>query len=458
MNLNFNRLNFHRLNNWFNQRQLDLLEEAYQGAQKIKAIEDKYYNGNKIVYTLDQSKTVFDYIKSLRDRQLWRVRYNLAQFRLGSYFWRHQSRHQDSRPNHLEQTLVITSSGEEQQSRHPNNSVESVIFEKLNYIDSVVSKYREEADIKEEINTINPTVPKSTTTDPELPSDSNQEVSQQAFSRTIDTPTVEADSVPNKRKRSGFFLGGFSLNQELNPEYEQQVVREIRLRRKQDRMAIRWLLILLIVPLLVQIITKNLIFEPMLGNYSNKNPTKVELSQEIKQNFVREFVGIKESLEIEQLLGLAPPMTPDEQHKMLEEKAIDLWRESRNEAQNGLKNLLADGIALVAFTALVYFNRTKLTTIRSFSNRTFLSLGDPTKVFLFILITDMFVGFHSAEGWNVLLQSFTHHFGLPENEAVIKMFIATVPVIIDSCIKFWIFSYLTRFSPSASAIYERMNT
>ncbi len=85
-------------------------------------------------------------------------------------------------------------------------------------------------------------------------------------------------------------------------------------------------------------------------------------------------------------------------------------------------------------------------------------MGDPTKVFLFILVTDMFVGFHSAEGWNVLLESFTHHFGLPENEAVIQMFIATVPVIIDSCIKFWIFIYLTRFSPSASAIYERMNT
>ncbi|MBF2076210.1 MAG: hypothetical protein IGS50_20945 [Synechococcales cyanobacterium C42_A2020_086] len=25
-------------------------------------------------------------------------------------------------------------------------------------------------------------------------------------------------------------------------------------------------------------------------------------------------------------------------------------------------------------------------------------------------------------------------------------------------IKFWIFNYLTRFSPSSSAIYERMNT
>jgi hypothetical protein len=151
-------------------------------------------------------------------------------------------------------------------------------------------------------------------------------------------------------------------------------------------------------------------------------------------------------------------MTEAEEKKKFKEVAVNLWRESREEARNGLQNVLADGLALVIFTGLVYFNRAKLAAVRSLSNQTFLSLSDPIKVFLFILVTDMFVGFHSAEGWDVLLQNFSHHFGLPENEAAIKTFIATVPVIMDSCIKFWIFSYLTRFSPSASAIFERMNS
>ncbi|MCU0527315.1 MAG: hypothetical protein MUF72_21115 [Elainella sp. Prado103] len=75
-----------------------------------------------------------------------------------------------------------------------------------------------------------------------------------------------------------------------------------------------------------------------------------------------------------------------------------------------------------------------------------------------ILITDMFVGFHSTEGWEVILEGFLHHFGLPESKALINGFIATILVVIDSCIKFWIFSYLTRYSPSASTIYARMNT
>ena len=57
-----------------------------------------------------------------------------------------------------------------------------------------------------------------------------------------------------------------------------------------------------------------------------------------------------------------------------------------------------------------------------------------------------------------ILEGIIHHFSLPESKVFINGFIATVPVIIDAYIKFWIFSYLTRYSPSTSAIYERMHT
>ena len=217
-------------------------------------------------------------------------------------------------------------------------------------------------------------------------------------------------------------------------------------------------MILFLIPLLVQVTVKTIIFDPLLGNYSNKNPTKIELSAEIKQEFLREYSAFKESLEIKQLLGVIPKLSEVDKEEKLSEKVIEIWQESRNRALNGWKNILSDGVALFTFVGLVYFNRTKITIIRSFSNRAFLNLSDPLKVFLFILITDMFVGFHSAEGWEVLLAGVLAHFGLPESPVAINAFIATVPVIIDSCIKFWIFSYLTRYSPAASAIYERMNT
>ncbi|MEH1778161.1 MAG: hypothetical protein V7K67_04720 [Nostoc sp.] len=54
----------------------------YKAAQNIKALEDKYFNGGKITYAPNQTKTLVEYVQSLRDRQLFIVRTNLVQFRL----------------------------------------------------------------------------------------------------------------------------------------------------------------------------------------------------------------------------------------------------------------------------------------------------------------------------------------------------------------------------------------
>jgi len=427
-------MNLNRFNDWLSQRQIKLLESAYQSAQDIKALEDQYFQGNPIGYGLEYKKTVVDYVKSLRDRHLLKIRFNLSQFKLNSFLWNPQS---------LSQEETFQSVG----------IPDIEIIEKLNFIDGVIKKYRDDSE-DFLINSLANTSTSMGLTPEELKTENNESAS----TRTLDTPIISvASSVPTPPRNKGFNWGWFRGNQ-VKPDYEQQVVQELRIRRIQDQVARRWILILFLIPVLVQIAVKNIVFNPLMGNYSNKYPTKIELSSAIQEEFLREYSFFKESLEIKGFLAGKPMISEEEKAEKLSEKAIELWQESRNRALNGLKNVLSDGVALLAFGGLVYFNRNKITVLRSFSNRTFLNLSDPLKVFLFILITDMFVGFHSAEGWEVLLEGAIAHFGLPESRIAVNTFIATVPVIIDSCIKFWIFSYLTRYSPAASAIYERMNT
>ena len=195
-----------------------------------------------------------------------------------------------------------------------------------------------------------------------------------------------------------------------------------------------------------------------MGTYSNRNPTEITLNEEIQDEFAREYLFAKEKLEVATLLGYYGDMDDERRQEYLQETAFDLWREAREKELNGLKNLLADFVALLSVVALFLIGRRQVGLIRTVSSRTFLNLRDPIKVFLFILVTDIFVGFHSAEGWEVILVSTFQHFGISENQFFINGFIATVPVIIDSFIKFWIFNFLTRYSPATSAIYERMNT
>lgn len=427
-------MNLNRFNHWLNKRQIQLLESAYQSAQEIKALEDQYFQGNLIAYHPEYKKTVVDYVKSLRDRHLLTIRFNLSQFKLNSFLWNPQS---------LSQEETFQSVG----------IPDIKIIEKLDFIDGVIKKYRDDSEDALINSLANTSTPIKLT-----PEELKVENNESAIARTLDTPIISATSIITPQPKNNWLNWGWFGGNKVKPEYEQQVVQELRIRRIQDQVARRWILILFLIPLLVQVAVKNIVFNPLMGNYSDKYPTKIELSSGIQEEFLQEYSFFKEGLEIKQLLSGKPMLSEEEKEEKLSEKATEIWRESRNRALNGLKNVLSDGVALLAFGGLVYFNRTKITVLRSFSNRTFLNLSDPLKVFLFILITDMFVGFHSAEGWEVLLEGAIAHFGLPESRVAVNGFIATVPVIIDSCIKFWIFSYLTRYSPAASAIYERMNT
>ena len=69
----------------------------------------------------------------------------------------------------------------------------------------------------------------------------------------------------------------------------------------------------------------------------------------------------------------------------------------------------------------------------------------------------MFVGFHSPHGWIVILEEFAEHLGIPPARDIIFIFIATVPVILDTICKYWIFRYLSRISPSSLATFKEMN-
>jgi hypothetical protein len=111
----------------------------------------------------------------------------------------------------------------------------------------------------------------------------------------------------------------------------------------------------------------------------------------------------------------------------------------------------------VTFLALIYFGRQQMITLKSLIDRVFVGLNDATKVYLIILFTDMFVGYHSSHGWEVLLEGIAEHFGLPSDRNAIFLFIATVPVMMDATFKYLIFNYLTRKSPSAVAVYRTMN-
>jgi len=405
-----------RANQWVNQRSLKALEKAYQQAGIIKNLEDRHFNGQKISPDGDRGQSVFDYFKSSLDRELTQIRLNLAQFRLGNFFG----------PS-PDSTLL--------------NSEEQDILTKLDFIESVIGKYRQNIDDLAIIS------PQSVSNDPSLsPATANNDAERLP-------PSFNLGMTPGG-DRSQFF----NLNRDLTEEYEQRVIQELRNLRQERKIAIRFLILLIVVPLSIQVITKNLIYSPLIDHFmvDNKTLEQMQISEEIIEEQLQEFTRFKETLEIREILGIDEHLTDSKKRERLKEKALELSKEAAERNQNGLKNLIADLTSLGSFALLVAVFKKEFKIVRQFLSRIFLGLSDITKVFIFILLTDIFVGFHSAEGWEVILGSTFGHFGLPENRQFIYIFIATFPVILDSFFKLLIFNYFTRKSPAAVAILEKM--
>lgn len=95
------------MNRWLAQNQLRSLDEAYRGALQIQELERQYFGGDRIAFRADLSKTVFDYVKTKRDRQLLRVRANLARFRLTSFLQNAEAAVETAAPTAQEQKILF---------------------------------------------------------------------------------------------------------------------------------------------------------------------------------------------------------------------------------------------------------------------------------------------------------------------------------------------------------------
>nr|YP_010830802.1 envelope membrane protein [Potamogeton maackianus]WFF50691.1 envelope membrane protein [Potamogeton maackianus] len=115
---------------------------------------------------------------------------------------------------------------------------------------------------------------------------------------------------------------------------------------------------------------------------------------------------------------------------------------------------------IICFTILSGFfimRSEELAILNSWVQEFLYNLSDTIKAFSILLVTDLWIGFHSPHGWELMIGSFYNDFGLAHNEKIISGLVSTFPVILDTIVKYWIFHYLNRVSPSLVVIYHSMN-
>eukprot|EP01026_Neomeris_dumetosa_P051236 TRINITY_DN45057_c0_g1_i10.p1 TRINITY_DN45057_c0_g1~~TRINITY_DN45057_c0_g1_i10.p1 ORF type:complete len:395 (-),score=44.47 TRINITY_DN45057_c0_g1_i10:860-2044(-) len=239
---------------------------------------------------------------------------------------------------------------------------------------------------------------------------------------------------------------------------EDELLTEFEANQFESRESIKFSAIyLILLPLLTGFVISRGLAGSVLNYVREVQPQAFEPTSHQKVQGAKELHQEEMRLRMEAAVGIAPPLNEDELILNLHETALEIREEIREENQQGLINLISDVIsATVVFISLIKMEEGRTQLFRTIG-RVASGLSDTSKAFLVILAADILLGYHSEEGWTAAINLFTEHYGKEVEEESIVVFVAIVPVVLDTFFKLWIFRGLTKISPSAAVTLKEMD-
>jgi CemA family len=420
---------------WYLRTPQRSLDEAYQAALQIKGIEDEHFHGNQINLDFTTNSSVSGYFAADLRKNLKTVRMRLTEFNSSRFFLN------ESNQQTMQKYAVELPDAKE-------------VLEKLQFIDAVTSKYTNFPNFNS-YDDITPPVSSKLST---ITNNSN----------ITKTPAPNPDPknpnvLPgNKASRTGVLPRSIlstitRLQVELDPKSEQDVVQKFRMTQRRTIISIRFVLLLIIVPILTHQLSKAIFVGPVVDHFHHSPAAEIFINEEMEEEALAELQRFEERIKFQSLLAKTEILSPEEIEKTISEKASEIAQEYRIEGAGAIKNVFSDIFSVMGVVIFLIVSKREIAIFKDFIDSIVYGLSDSAKAFIIILFTDIFVGFHSPHGWEVLLEGISRHWGLPASHNVIFLFIATFPVILDTIFKYWIFRYLNRISPSAVATYHNMN-
>ena len=406
--------NWRFVNKWFLDTPQRALLLAYEAALKIRDIEDKHFNGGKISSeSTEHTANVLSYWQAELEKNLKIINFRLAEF---------------------------------QRTRSVLNISDKTFLERLKFIDEVTAKYAIDREFISKRLAVN--------------SESNYQ--KRKLASEPDYPDINQMKVKPVTVKTGLFPGSITRSlqkviKELSPRAEEKAVQDFRVASKRTRIALKFLATLIIVPFLTYLTVKLLLINPIINRVRTDIAVDAFLNSYIEEEVLHEFKFYQQEQRFEKLILKAPLLSPEETQQKQKERAIEIAEKFHHQNNSAIGNVFADLISLIVFALIIATSKREIAILQLFMDDTVYGLSDSAKAFLIILLTDMFVGFHSPDGWEVLLEGFAEHLGIVPERDVIFLFIATFPVILDTICKYWIFRYLSRISPSALATFKEMN-
>ncbi|XP_028770159.1 chloroplast envelope membrane protein [Neltuma alba] len=221
----------------------------------------------------------------------------------------------------------------------------------------------------------------------------------------------------------------------------------------------KFLAVLIIIPWAIDFLVHDYVLMPFLDRYVKTVPLAAQMldvRRHQKLQMIEELRTERGRFQLEVEIGKSPPLTDEEIWWELRQKALELRDEWRLENRRAFANIWSDMVYGITLFILLYFNQSQVALLKFTGYKIINNISDTGKAFLIILVTDIFLGYHSESGWQTLIEILVEHYGLQVDQAAITIFVCLVPVIIDACVKLWLFKFLPKLSPKVANIFQEM--
>lgn len=284
-------------------------------------------------------------------------------------------------------------------------------------------------------------------------------------------------------------------------DVENLVIQEYRFYRYLFLTTVKCVFILLFVPLTVNFVAKNYLVRPITEHYWNAHQPEIFLNSYQQKRAFTELQDFEEKIYFESLIlanssetsafhlnetslktqsekevekkiselsnpvsgsfipfqnSYGPEFFSESAQNRLHEKIVELAVHYNEESIEAITNFFADLMSFASLCYLFFALEIQINITKSFLLEVFFGLDDSKKSLFILFLTDLLVGYHSPNIWELFFSSLFDHYGLPESQTTIFLLVATLPVLLDVLFKYLIFRHLNRASPATVATYHAM--
>nr|YP_010362902.1 envelope membrane protein [Euphorbia pteroneura]UNS16939.1 envelope membrane protein [Euphorbia pteroneura] len=198
-------------------------------------------------------------------------------------------------------------------------------------------------------------------------------------------------------------------------------------------------------------------FESWVINWCNTSKSEIFLNDIQENFFLDKFIEVEELARLDEMIKEYPEIHLQKFPIGIQKQTIQLIKIHNEDRIHTILHFSTNIISFVIVSGYSILSNEELFFLNSWVQEFLYNLSDTIKAFSILLLTDLCIGFHSPHGWELMIGSVYKDFGFAHNDQIISGLVSTFPVIIDTILKYWIFRYLNRVSPSLVVIYHSMN-